>query len=173
MKIFLSAHFDVARPVNFIKLTDKSLIGLVDNFAGVFVSYQASRKTGIPVYFTNFEELEYDGAEAVAKVADKDDLVIVVDTTKDAEGKDGYIGNAYGVNTTDLKDKFSDKILFKDGFFEETEDETWVYGKKYGLKTFYFGVPIIKDYHVTDNDISLESIDKSTKVLVELINFFR
>ncbi len=49
MKIVLSAHFDLARPVMSIKMDDKHLLGLVDNFAGVFVSYQASRKAGVPV----------------------------------------------------------------------------------------------------------------------------
>jgi hypothetical protein len=62
MKIIISAHMDLARPVMSIQMDDKNLSGLVDNFAGVFASYQASRKTGITVHFTNYEELDYDGA---------------------------------------------------------------------------------------------------------------
>lgn len=185
MKIVISAHFDLARPVMSINMDDKSLLGLVDNFAGVFVAYQASRKTGIPVYFTNYEELEFDGAENVAKPIDKDTLVIVVDTTMDAESKPAYMGNVYGFSTDPLKKLFGDRIFFKDGMFEETEDETIIYGGKYGLKTFYFGVPIpnpnagIKNafpkpdaYHTTDNKISLEAIDKASSILVGLIEWF-
>jgi hypothetical protein len=66
MKIILSAHMDLARPVMSIKMDSKNLLGLVDNFAGLFASYQASRKTGATVHFTNYEELDYDGADAVA-----------------------------------------------------------------------------------------------------------
>jgi hypothetical protein len=65
MNIVLSAHFDLAHPVMSIHLDSEKLTGLVDNFAGVFVSYQASRKTGVPVYFTNYEELDYDGTISV------------------------------------------------------------------------------------------------------------
>ncbi|OGK24117.1 hypothetical protein A3C25_05400 [Candidatus Roizmanbacteria bacterium RIFCSPHIGHO2_02_FULL_38_11] len=185
MKIVLSAHFDLARPVMSIKMDDKNLLGLVDNFAGIFTSYQASRKTGIPVYFTNYEELEFDGAVDVAKSLDKDTLVIVVDTTIDAEDKPAYIGNVYGFSTEPLKKLFSDRIFFKDGMYEKTEDETVIYGAKYGLKTFYFGVPIPNphaglqkpfpkpgSYHTTDNKISLEAIDKVSSVLVDLIEWF-
>jgi hypothetical protein len=182
MKIVLSAHFDLARPVMSIKMDDKYLIGLVDNFAGVFVSYQASRKTGVPVYFTNFEELEFDGADDVAKSLDKDTLVIVVDTTQDAEEKPAYIGNAYGIDTAELKEKLGDTVLFKDGMHEELEDETIIYGGKYGLKTFYYGVPMPNpnanipnpfpkpgSYHLTNNQIALDAIDKSTEILIQLI----
>lgn len=163
----------------------ENLLGLVDNFAGVFVSYQAGRKTGVPVYFTNYEELEYDGAEDVAKALNKDTIVVVVDTTLDAEDKSAYIGNAYGFSTEPLKQVFSDRIFFKDGLFEEAEDETIIYGGKYGLKTFYFGVPIpnphmgVKNpfpkpdaYHTTDNKVSLDAIDKASDVLVDLIEWF-
>lgn len=185
MRIIISAHFDLARPVMFINMDDKNLLGLVDNFSGVFVAYQASRKTGIPVYFTNFEELEFDGAEDVAKSLDKDTFVIVVDTTMDAEDKSAYMGNVYGFSTDPLKKLFSDRIFFKDSMFEETEDETIIYGGKYGFKTFYFGVPIPNPnaginnpfpkpdaYHTTGNKISLESIDKASAILVELIEWF-
>jgi len=186
MKIVLSTHFDLARPVMFIHMDDKKLNGLVDNFAGVFASYQASRKTGVSVYFTNYEELEFDGADAVAKKLDNDTLVIVVDTTTDAEDKDAYIGNVYGIDTKELKEKFADLVLFKDGMYEETEDESYIYGGKYGLKTFYFGVPIpnpYKDnpdtfpkpgpYHTDENKVSLDAIDKTTQVLIDLITFFK
>jgi len=44
MKIVLSAHMDLARPVMSIKMDDKNLLGLVDNFAGVFASYQLPEK---------------------------------------------------------------------------------------------------------------------------------
>lgn len=185
MKIVISAHFDLARPVMSIKMDDKNLLGLVDNFAGIFVSYQASRKTGVTVYYTNFEELEFDGADDVAKSLDKDTLVIVVDTTQDADGKPAYMGNVYGFSTDKLKEKFADKILFKDGLFEETEDETIMYGGKYGLKTFYFGVPIPNphnyeknpfpkpgSYHTVNNKISLEAIDEAAEVLIDLIKWF-
>lgn len=186
MKIVISAHFDLARPVMFIYMDDQNLNGLVDNFAGVFVAFQASRQTKTPVYFTNFEELEYDGADKVASGLDKDTLVIVVDITTDAEGKDAYMGNVYGFTTDELKKKFSERILFKDGMYEETEDESYIYGGKYGLKTFYFGVPIPNPfennknifpkpgpYHVDNNKIELRAIDNATAVLVELIEWFK
>lgn len=179
MKIVISAHFDLARPAMFIKIDEKNLLGLVDNFAGVFASYQASRKTGVSVYFTNYEELDYDGADAVARSLDKDTIVFVVDTIfkKDLAGKPVSLTNAYGIDKSDLdhlKEDFKDKIHFIPGLFEETEDETWIYGHKYGLKTFYFGVPIPGNYyHSTENQVSLEVIDRTTEVLIELINWFK
>ena len=179
MKVVVSAHMDLARPAMYIKLDSKDLLGLVDNFAGVFASYQASRELGTPVYFTNYEELDYDGADAVAKSLDKDTLVIVVDTIleSDIKGKSVSITNTYGIdksNLDQLKEKFSDKIHFIDGLFEETEDETWIYGHKHGLKTFYFGVPIPGTYyHSTENSVSLDVIDKTTEVLIEVINWFK
>lgn len=185
MKVVISAHFDIARPVMSIEMDKENLLGLVDNFAGVFTAYQAGRKTGAKIYFTNYEELEFDGADHVAKTLDKDTLVIVVDTTMDAEDKDAYIGNTYGISTEELKDKYESRIMFKDGMFEETEDETIIYGGKYGLKTFYFGVPIPNPhegiehpfpkpgaYHTTDNKISLDNIDKASELLVDLIKWF-
>lgn len=178
MKVVISAHIDLARPAMYIKMDDKNLLGLVDNFAGVFASYQASRKLGTTVYFTNYEELDYDGADAVAKSLDKDTLVIVVDTIleRDIADKSVSLTNAYGIDKSDLeqlKEKFNDKIHFIDGLFEETEDETWIYGHKHGLKTFYFGVPIPGTYyHSTENSVSLEVIDKTTEVLMEVINWF-
>ncbi len=178
MKIVLSAHMDIARPVMSIKMDDKHLIGLVDNFAGIFAAYQASRKTGVPVYFTNYEELDYDGADAVAKTLDKSTIIFVVDTilAKDLQGKDASLTNAYGLETywKELKTKFSKNIHFIDSFFEETEDETYIYGKRYRLKTFYFGVPIPGIYyHSTDLSVDLKTIDMSTSILVDLINYFQ
>lgn len=178
MKVVISAHMDLARPAMFIKLDEKDLLGLVDNFAGLFASYQASRKLGTPVYFTNYEELDYDGADAVAKLLDKDTLVIVVDTILESyiKGKAVSLTNAYGIDKSDLdqlKTKFEDKIHFLDGLFEETEDETWIYGHKHGFKTFYFGVPIPGTYyHSTENKVSLDVIDKTTEILMEVINWF-
>lgn len=179
MKVVISAHMDLARPAMFIKLDEKDLLGLVDNFAGVFASYQASRKLETHVYFTNYEELDYDGAETVAKSLNKDTLIIVVDTILegDIKGKAASLTNAYGIdksNLDKLKTKFDDKIHFIDGLFEETEDETWIYGHKHGLKTFYFGVPIPGTYyHSTENKVSLDVIDKTTEVLIEVINWFK
>lgn len=179
MKVVISAHMDLARPAMYIKLDEKDLLGLVDNFAGVFASYQASRKLGTPVYFTNYEELDYDGADAVAKLLDKDTLVIVVDTIleSDIKGKAVSLTNTYSINKSDLdqlKGKFEDKIHFIDGLFEETKDETWIYGHKYGLKTFYFGVPIPGTYyHSTENQVTLDVIDKTTEILTEVINWFK
>jgi len=179
MKVIISAHIDLARPVMFIKMDDKNLLGLVDNFSGVFASYQASRKTGAPVYFTNYEELDYDGAETVAKLLDKDTVVFVVDTIleKDIEGKPASLTNTYGIEKSDLdrlKEDFKDSIHFIDGLFEETEDETWVYGHKYGLKTFYLGLPIPGTYyHSTENQVSLGAIDRTTEILIRLINWFK
>lgn len=174
MKIVISAHFDVARPVGYIKLDDKNLLGLVDNFAGIFAAYQASRKTGIPVYLTNFEEAPgYPGACKVADALDKETLVIVVDVVTDAEDKAAYIGNAYGVDATRLKKDFQDRVFFMDGLFEETEDETWIYGNQYGFKTFFFGVPMEGKYHGTNNKVSLLTIDKATEVLVEVIQWLQ
>ncbi len=178
MKVVISAHFDLARPIMFMRLDDKALNGLVDNFAGVFASYQASRRTGTPVFFTNYEELDYDGADAVAKILDKETLVIVVDTIleRDIEGKHASIANAYGLPTENwkqLKADFSDRIHFKDGLFEQTEDESWIFGNKHGLKTFYFGIPIPGTYyHSTENKILLDTIDKSTESLIDVIKWF-
>jgi hypothetical protein len=172
MNIVISAHFDLARPVMSIKQDQESLSGLVDNFAGMFVTFQASRKTGVPVYYTNYEELEYDGAIDVAQSLDKKTtLVIVVDTIleKDISGKTASITNVYNLDTTPLKNALKDKIHFIDGYFEETEDETWIYGKRFGFKTLYFGVPIPNDYHTTDNRITLKAIDEASKVLTDLI----
>lgn len=174
MKILLSAHFDLARPVMSIKMDDKNILGLIDNFAGVFTAYQASRKTGVPVEFTNYEELEFDGADAIAKTLDKDTLVIVVDvTTESTNEKEGYVGNLYGIDTEKLKKEFGDRIRIRDEYFEETEDETIIYGKKYGLKTFYFGIPIKGKYHDTNNSIALAEIDKATNTLVDLIKWYK
>lgn len=168
---------DLARPTMSINLDDKKLSGLLDNFAGVFISYQTSRKTGTPVYFTNYEELDYDGADAVAKSIDKDTLVIVVDTIleKDISGKQASITNAYGIDSEwqELKERFKEKIHFIDGKFEETEDETWIYGNKHKLKTFYFGVPIPGTYyHSTELEIGLATIDKVTEILTEVVKWF-
>lgn len=174
MKILLSAHMDLARPVMSIKMDGKNLLGLVDNFAGVFASYQASRRTGIPVEYTNFEELEYDGAEAVARTLDKDTLVIVVDTTTElTNGKKGYIGNLYGINTEELKKEFGNRIRIREDYFEATEDETIIYGKKYGLKTFYYGITIRPKYHDPDNSITLAEIDRASDILVDIINWYK
>jgi putative aminopeptidase FrvX len=178
MEIIMSAHMDLARPVMSIKMDANNLEGLVDNFAGVFVAYQASRKTGIPVHFTNFEELDYDGAEAVANSVSKDALVIVVDTIleRDTNGKNATIANVYGMENYlgELKSRFENNIHFIDGLFEETEDETWIYGHKYNLKTFYYGVPIPGNYyHSTELKVPLASIDSISKVLVEVIEYFK
>ena len=169
---------DLARPVMSIKMDDKNLLGLVDNFAGVFASYQASRKTGIPVHFTNYEELDYDGADFVAKSLDKDTLVFVVDTIleSDIHGKSASITNSYGLESywNDMKEKFSNDIHFIDGLFEETEDETWIYGHKYKLKTFYLGVPIPGDYyHSTQLTVDLKTIDKVTDIIINLTKYFQ
>ncbi len=177
MNIVISAHFDLARPVMSIKLDSEKLEGLVDNFAGVFAAYQASRKTGTPVYFTNFEELEYDGARDLAQKLNKEEtIVIVVDTIKlsDAKGYPASIANVYGLDVSGMKDKFKDKIDFIDSPFEPTEDETYIYGKIYGFKTLYFGVPISgDDYHAVDNHVTVKSIDESAEILTEVINWLK
>jgi putative aminopeptidase FrvX len=178
MEVILSAHMDIARPVMSIKMDDKNLVGLVDNFAGVFASYQASRKTGVSVHFTNYEELDYDGADAVAKSLDKDTIVFVVDTIleRDIKGKSTSITNAYGLEPywNEMKEKFGDNIHFIDGLFEQAEDETWIYGHKYKLKTFYLGVPIPGDYyHSTELTVTLKTIDEITNIIVDLIKYFK
>ena len=177
MQVIMSAHFDIARPVMSINLDGEKLEGLVDNLAGVFVAYQASRKTGVPVYFTNFEELEYDGAEAVANKLDpKNTIVVVVDTIKfsDAKGFPASVANVYDLDLSELKKSLGHKVDFIDEPFEPTEDETCIYGKKYGFKAFYFGVPISGDnYHATDNHVSLKAIDQSTEILVEVITWLQ
>lgn len=165
---------DLAHPVMSIKMDQTKLLGLVDNFAGVFASYQASRQTGVTVEFTNFEELEFDGADAVARSLDKDTLVIVVDTTTEAlEGKEGYIGNLYGVDVEALKGKFGNRIRIREDYFEATEDETIVFGKRHGFKTFYYGIHIRANYHDIDNEITLGEIDKATKALVDIIQWYQ
>jgi putative aminopeptidase FrvX len=178
MKIIISAHMDLARPVMSIKMDDKNLVGLVDNFAGVFASYQASRRTGVSVQFTNYEELDYDGADTVAKQLDKDTIVFVVDTIleKDVKGKLVSITNAYGLGAywDEMKKEFGNNVCFIDGFFEQKEDETWIYGNKHKLKTFYLGVPIPGDYyHSTELAVNLKTIDKVTNIIVDLIKYFQ
>jgi hypothetical protein len=106
MNVVISAHFDLARPVMSIKMDKQKLLGLVDNFAGLFVAYQVSRKIGTTVYYTNYEELECDGAIDVAKSLDKSNtFVIVIDTIleKEIKGKPVSIANTYGINVKDLK----------------------------------------------------------------------
>jgi hypothetical protein len=119
MKIILSAHMDLARPVMSIALDGAGLHGLVDNFAGLFAAYQASRKTGVMVHFTNYEELDFDGADAVGKSLDKDTLVIVVDTILESEIQDKVVSitNAYGLEHVwhELKEQFAKDIYFIDG----------------------------------------------------------
>jgi putative aminopeptidase FrvX len=175
MKIVISAHFDLAHPVMAIKLDKSHVNGLVDNFAGMLAAYQASRRTGVEVYFTNFEELEYDGAIDVAKKLDKDTIVIVLDTIKETDimGKKVSLANVYGFETDKLKIEFETEVHFIDGYFEETEDETWIYGKKFGLKTCYFGIPIPNDYHDVDNTVSLQTIDQTADILVRVIQHFQ
>lgn len=176
MNIVISAHFDIARPIMYMKLDNQKLEGLVDNFAGVFVSYQVHRQLGIPVYLTNYEELDYDGAIAVAQKLDKKNtLIVVIDTITESDlpvGKIASITNMYNIDNSKLKIFFGEQVHFIDGLFEETQDETWIYGRQYGFKTFYFGVPIPKDYHQTDNEITLKTIDNVTKVLVDVIKWF-
>jgi hypothetical protein len=177
MNIVISAHFDLARPVMSIKLDNEQLSGLVDNFAGVFTAYQASRKTGSTVYFTNYEELEYDGANDVAQKLNKEDtIVIVVDTIRlsDSKGFPASIANVYDLDLSGLKEQLKNRVDFVDHPFEPTEDETWMYGKKYGFKTFYFGVPISGDnYHATDNHATTKAIDEASSILTETINWLK
>ena len=174
MNIVISAHFDLARPVMSIKMDNQKLLGLVDNFAGLFVAYQVSRKIGTTVYFTNYEELEYDGAIDVAKSLDKSNtFIIVIDTIleEDIKGKMVSITNAYGFETKALKKAFKDKVYFIDGYFEEEEDETYIYGEEFKFKTFYLGIPIPEDYHATDNSILLSNIDRATEITIEIIEW--
>jgi putative aminopeptidase FrvX len=174
MKIVISAHFDLAKPVKYLHLDSNNLNGLVDNFAGVFVSYQASRKTNVELYLTNFEEKDLGGAVKVVKdLKGQDVLVIVVDTCTDAQNKKGYVGNAYGIDTQKMKKKFSKDILFKDGYFEPTEDETAIYGQDFNFPCFYFGVPINGNYHDTNNKVALKTIDEATKTLINLIKWLK
>ncbi len=172
MQIVLSAHFDIAKPVPYITLENGKLQGLIDNFAGVFVAYEASKKTGVPLYLTNFEETGFRGAKEVAKKIKKDTLVIVVDTTRDAKDKDGLLGNVYNFT---LPKVFSSKLFVMPGYFEETEDETWVYGHEFSLPCFYFGVPIPHDldYHATDNKIYCSELNKSSKILIQTITLLQ
>lgn len=172
MKIVLSAHFDLKHPVPFIKV-DNNLSGLLDNFSGVFVAYQVSRATGAPLYLTNFEETTSEGAKAVANLLDPANTLIIVVDTKTEVSLSAYFGNVYGFDTAELKKKFSDRIEFRDGFFEEKEDETAIYGAEYGFKTFYFGVPTPGDYHDTDNIMPIGQIDKTADTLIALINWFK
>jgi putative aminopeptidase FrvX len=173
MNIVISAHFDLARPVMFIKMDNQKLLGLVDNFAGLFVAYQVSRKIGTTVYYTNYEELDYDGAIDVAKSLDKSNtFVVVIDTIQENETKKGKqvsIANAYGINRKELKKKFKKEVDFIGGNSGYDENETYIYGKKYGFKTFYLGIPIPKKYHATDNSVLLANIDRATKITVEII----
>ena len=155
-------------------MDQQKLLGLVDNFAGLFVAYQVSRQTGKTVYYTNYEELEFDGAISVAKSLERPDtLVIVIDTILEREikGKAVSITNVYGFDPKPLKRAFKDKVHFIDGYFEETEDETYIYGRKYKFHTFYLGIPIPKDYHVTDNSILLSKMDRATEITVEIIQW--
>lgn len=175
MKIILSAHFDLNKPVKYIRLDNKKMYGLVDNFAGVFAAYEASRKTGVELYLTNFEEVNLAGAIKVAKDIKKqeDIIVIVVDTCLDAKDKKAYIGNAYYLDTQPLKEKFKEDILFKDGFYEPTEDETAAYGWDLKIPCLFFGIPITGGYHITNNEVKLTTIDEATKTLIEVITWIQ
>lgn len=173
MEVVISTHFDLAHPVMFIKLDQVKLSGLVDNFAGIFTAYAASRKTQAPLYLTNYEEIDYDGAIEVAKELDKNMVVIVVDTVTNIQNHDAFIGNVYNLNVKPFVEKFPERVSFKEGYFEETEDETFIYGKKNGFKTLYFGVPIPNGYHDVDNFVAIEQIDRSTAVLIDLINWLQ
>ena len=177
MQVILSAHFDLAQPVRHMKLADGKLSGLVDNFAGVFAAYQANRRTGVPVYLTNFEENGFGGAIDVAiKLNKENTLVIVVDTVKVSDlpaGTIASVANVYNVDVQDLKKKFGGKVFFFEELFEPTEDETWIYGHRFGFAAFYFGIPIPKDYHETENNVSLKTIDAATDALVDIVNYLR
>ncbi len=175
MNIILSAHFDLAHPVMCIRLNSEKLSGLVDNFAGVFASYQVSRKTGVPVYFTNYEELDYDGAISVAEKLDKETIVIVVDTIKESDisGKGASIANVYDLDVSGIKETLRESVHYIEGLFEETEDETWIYGHQFGLKTLYFGIPIPGEYHSVDNAILLEKIDNAAEILGKLVSYLQ
>lgn len=172
MKVALSTHFDLSHPVMYMRLNPAGLHGLVDNFAGVFVSYNASRETGVELYLTNYEEIDYDGAIEVAKTLPKEIFVIVVDTVTEVR-KDAYIGNVYGLDVKPFISRFADQIEFRSEHFEETEDETFIFGQKSNLKTLYFGVPIPKTYHDLDNMISMEAMNKASELLRELINWIK
>ncbi|MBU3979162.1 hypothetical protein KJ980_01970 [Patescibacteria group bacterium] len=109
---------------------------------------------------------------------DKNTIVFVVDTIleKDIKGKSASITNAYGLEPywNEMKEKFGDNIHFMNGLFEQTEDETWIYGHKYKLKTFYLGVPIPGDYyHSTELKVNLKTIDRTTDIIVDLIKYFQ
>lgn len=148
--------------------------GLIDNFAGVFAAYKAAKETGIPLYLTNFEEVNLGGANQVAKDnKDKDSLMIVVDTCTDAQDKKAYIGNAYYVDTRPLKEEFEKEIFFMDGFYEPKEDETAAYGWDSQYPTFFFGIPMNGQYHDLNNKLSLKSIDEATEVLIKVINWIK
>ena len=163
MKVILSAHFDLAKPVKYVKSDKNSMVGLIDNMPGVFAAYKASRETGADLYLTNFEEKNLGGAIAVAKNIKKEKaVVIVVDVCTDKVGtKKAYIGNAYNFQTDSLKKKFGKEIFFRDGYFEPTEDETAIYGWDSKMPCFFFGIPIKGDYHDTDNQISNKDIDQA------------
>ncbi len=174
MKIVLSAHIDLNKPVKYIKVDDKEITGLVDNFAGVFAAYQAAKKTGLELFLTNFEEVNLGGANQVAKdLQDKDSLIIVVDTCTDAKDKKAYIGNPYYIDTAPLKKEFGEEVFFMDGFFEPKEDETAAYGWDNQYPTFFFGIPVTGEYHDVNNKVSLKTIDEAEEVLVKVINWIK
>lgn len=173
MKVILSSHFDIAKPVKYVKVDKQGIVGLVDNFPGIFAAYKASRETGADLYLTNFEEKNLGGAVAVSKKIKKEKaVVIVVDVcTDDTKGKKAYIGNVYNFPIDKLKKEFGKDIFFRDGYFEPTEDETAIYGWDCKLPSFFFGLPIKGDYHDTDNTISNKDIDAFTSLLIKVINF--
>jgi len=175
MKVILSAHFDLAKPVKYIKSDKNEMTGLIDNMPGVFAAYKASRETGVDLYLTNFEEKNLGGAIAVAKDIKKEKaVVIVVDVCTDKVGtKKAYIGNAYNFPTDSLKKKFGKEIFFRDGYFEPTEDETAIYGWDNKMPSFFFGIPINGNYHDTDNKISHKTIDEVESILVKVVNFIK
>jgi hypothetical protein len=172
MKVIISSHFDLAKPVKYIKSDKLGMTGLIDNFPGVFAAYRASRETGVDLYLTNFEEKNLGGAIAVTKkIKNEKVLVIVVDVCTDKVGnKKAYIGNVYNFSIESLKKKFAREIFFRDGYFEPTEDETAIYGWDNKIPCFFFGIPISGGYHDTDNKISNKNIDEATSILVKIIN---
>jgi len=66
---------------------------------------------------------------------------------------------------------FADKIHFIDGHFEQQKRNV-AFMETVWLKTFYFGVPITKEYHSTDNAITLDTIWYSCELLTDVISWY-
>jgi len=72
-----------------------------------------------------------------------------------------------------IKQHSRTKFILLMGILEQTKDENVGFMETVWTKTFYFGVPIPKEYHSTDNAITLDTIDTLAKLLTDVISWYQ